>query len=107
MRFVQLYHGGAFGSPRVNWDAHEDLRANHGQEAASMDRPVAGLLRDLEQRGMLKDTLVIWSTEFGRTPFTQGLNSPGRDHHRDGLEVLQPAAVPLRPGLTVERPPGR
>lgn len=98
VRFVQLYHGGAFGSPRVNWDAHEDLRQNHGQEAASMDRPVAGLLRDLEQRGLLKDTLVIWSTEFGRTPFTQGVNAPGRDHHQLVFSCWM-AGAGLKPGM--------
>ena len=82
VRFVQLYDGGAFGAPRVNWDAHEDIASNHGQEARIMDRPVAGLLQDLELRGMLDDTLVCWTTEFGRTPFTQGKNKPGRDHHQ-------------------------
>ena len=82
VRFVQLYHGGAFGSPRINWDAHENLVENHTQQAASLDRPVAALLKDLKQRGMLEDTLVIWTTEFGRTPFTEGIGGKGRDHHQ-------------------------
>jgi hypothetical protein len=82
VRFVQLFNGGAFGSPRINWDAHEDLVENHTKQAAVMDRPVAGLLKDLKRRGMLDDTLVIWNTEFGRTPFTQGVNGKGRDHHQ-------------------------
>jgi hypothetical protein len=82
VRFVQLIHGGAFGSPRINWDAHEDLEENHNRQAAVMDRPVAGLLKDLKARGLLDDTLVIWSTEFGRTPITQGLDGKGRDHHQ-------------------------
>lgn len=82
VRFVQLWHGGSFGgSPRINWDAHEDVVDNHTKQAASMDRPVAGLLKDLKRRGMWKDTLVLWTTEFGRTPFTQGINGKGRDHH--------------------------
>jgi hypothetical protein len=82
VRFVQLYHGGAFGSPRINWDAHEDVVDNHGKQAASLDRPLAGLLRDLKQRGMMDDTLVLWTTEFGRTPFTEGVGGKGRDHHQ-------------------------
>jgi hypothetical protein len=82
VRFVQLINGGAFGAPRINWDGHEDIVENHTQQAAVMDRPVAGLLKDLKRRGMLDDTLVIWNTEFGRTPFTQGLNGKGRDHHQ-------------------------
>src|SRR4029077_1174510 len=73
VRFVQLYHGGAFGSPRINWDAHEDVVDKHGKRAPRLDRPLAGLLRDLKQRGMLDDTLVLWTTEFGRTPFTEGV----------------------------------
>lgn len=81
VRFVQIYNGGAFGSPRINWDGHENLKQNHDTQAATMDQPVAALIKDLKQRGMLEDTLVIWSTEFGRSPSTQGINAPGRDHH--------------------------
>jgi hypothetical protein len=81
-RFVQLYHGGAFGSPRINWDAHEDVVDNHTKQAASLDKPLAGLLKDLKARGMLDDTLVVWTTEFGRTPFTEGIGAKGRDHHQ-------------------------
>jgi hypothetical protein len=81
VRFVQLFNGGAFGSPRINWDAHEDLVENHRTQAVTCDRPVAGLLIDLKRRGMLDDTLVLWTTEFGRTPITQGLGAKGRDHH--------------------------
>ncbi len=81
VRFVQLFNGGAFGSPRINWDAHEDVVENHTKQAATMDKPVAGLLKDLKARGMLDDTLVLWTTEFGRTPFTQGIGAKGRDHH--------------------------
>ena len=90
MRFVQLFSGGAFGSPRINWDGHEDMRQNHGQEALRIDRPVAGLLRDLRRRGMLDDTLVLFTTEFGRTPFTQSaadVVGTGRDHNQYGFTV--------------------
>ncbi len=81
VRFVQILNGGAFGSPRINWDGHENMRENHDKQAATMDKPVAALIQDLKQRGMLEDTLFIWSTEFGRCPVTQGLKSTGRDHH--------------------------
>ncbi|MFN3650164.1 MAG: DUF1501 domain-containing protein [Armatimonadota bacterium] len=99
VRFVQLYHGGAFASPRINWDAHEDLVQNHTQEAGSMDQPVAGLLRDLKQRGLLDDTLLVWTTEFGRTPFTQGVGARGRDHHQHAFTCWM-AGAGLKPGYT-------
>lgn len=85
VRFVQLFHGGAFGSPRINWDAHESVVENHQKMAPSLDRPLAGLLTDLEQRGLLDETLVIFATEFGRSPATQGIDKPGRDHHPDAF----------------------
>ena len=81
VRFVQILNGGAFGSPRINWDGHEGIKENHDTQAATMDQPVAALIHDLKQRGMLEDTLFIWSTEFGRSPVTQGIDSTGRDHH--------------------------
>jgi len=90
VRFVQLFSGGAFGRPRINWDGHEDMRRNHGREAKRIDRPVAGLLRDLRQRGMLDDTLVLFTSEFGRTPFAQsndGVLGTGRDHNQYGFSV--------------------
>jgi hypothetical protein len=98
VRFVQLYHGGAFGQPRINWDAHEDIVDNHTTQAASMDKPVAGLLKDLKARGMLDDTLVLWTTEFGRTPFTQGINGKGRDHHQLAFTCWM-AGAGLKPGF--------
>ena len=97
VRFVQLFHGGAFGSPRINWDGHEDVRDNHLKQAASMDQPVAALLKDLRARGLLDDTLVLWTTEFGRTPITQGIGSPGRDHHPQGFTIWM-AGAGLKPG---------
>jgi len=90
VRFVQLFSGGSFGNPRINWDGHENMRQNHGQEAARIDRPVAGLLRDLRRRGLLDDTLVLFTTEFGRTPFTQSaahVVGLGRDHNQYGFSV--------------------
>jgi hypothetical protein len=98
VRFVQLIHGGAFGSPRINWDGHEDVADNHRTQAASFDKPVAALLRDLKQRGMLDDTLVLWQSEFGRTPFTQGLGARGRDHHPTVYTAWM-AGAGLKPGF--------
>jgi hypothetical protein len=101
VRFVQLFSGGAFGQPRINWDGHEDVQANHAQEAKRIDRPIAGLLRDLRRRGMLDDTLVIFSSEFGRTPFTQsdaGVLGKGRDHNQYGFTTWL-AGAGLRRGF--------
>lgn len=95
VRFVQLYSGGAFGSPRINWDGHEDMRRNHGREAARIDKPLAGLIRDLRQRGMLEDTLVLCTSEFGRTPFTQSASDQlgtGRDHNEKGFTIWMAGA---------------
>jgi hypothetical protein len=95
VRFVQLFSGGAFGSPRINWDGHENMRQNHGQEALRVDRPLAGLLRDLRQRGMLDDTLVLFTSEFGRTPFTQSaadVVGEGRDHNQYGFSIWMAGA---------------
>ncbi len=95
VRFVQLFSGGAFGSPRINWDGHENMRQNHAREALRIDHPVAGLLKDLKQRGMLEDTLVLFTSEFGRTPFTQSKGDvigEGRDHNQYGFSVWMAGA---------------
>jgi uncharacterized protein (DUF1501 family) len=63
-----------------NWDAHGDM-LTHTPLARNVDRPIAGLLTDLKQRGLLEDTLVVWTTEFGRTPFNAQANAAGREHH--------------------------
>ena len=97
VRFVQMFHGGAFGSPRINWDGHEDIRENHTTQAALIDKPFAALLSDLKARGMWEDTLVLWTTEFGRTPITQGLGAKGRDHHPFAFTVWM-AGAGLKPG---------
>lgn len=101
VRFVQLFAGGSFGSPRINWDGHENMKENHSQEALRVDQPIAALLRDLRQRGMLDDTLVLLTTEFGRTPFTQSEASvlgAGRDHNMYGFSVWM-AGGGLKHGL--------
>ncbi len=90
VRFVQLFSGGSFGSPRINWDGHEDMIRNHTREAQRIDQPVAALIHDLRQRGMLEDTLVLFTSEFGRTPFTQSAADQvgkGRDHNQTGFSV--------------------
>jgi len=79
VRFVQVWSGADNGFPRRNWDSHEDLKKDHADMARSMDKPAAALLKDLKGRGMLDDTIVIWTTEFGRMPCSQG--SAGRDHN--------------------------
>jgi hypothetical protein len=80
VRFVQLYHGA--GS---KWDAHKGIEMNHGALCRAMDRPVAGLLKDLKQRGLLGQTLVVWGGEFGRTPMSE--QGDGRDHNPTGFTM--------------------
>jgi Protein of unknown function (DUF1501) len=82
VRFIQVQHGA--GGAGV-WDAHGGLKANHTNNCRAVDRPIAGLLKDLKRRGLLDDTLVVFGSEFGRTPGTQG--SDGRDHHIYGFSV--------------------
>jgi hypothetical protein len=82
VRFIQIQHGdGAAGA----WDSHSGLKTNHSKLAAQVDKPISGLLKDLKQRGLLEDTLVVFATEFGRTPGSQG--SDGRDHHPFAFSV--------------------
>lgn len=85
VRCIQLYNGGHFGAPRVNWDAHEDLVTNHNKNGRILDKPLAGLITDLKQRGMLQDTLVCFTTEFGRLPISEGIGEGGRDHNPEGF----------------------
>lgn len=82
VRFIELTcpHTG-----NDRWDAHSNLRKNHADNARAIDRPIAGLLADLDDRGLLDETLVVWTGEFGRTPFAQG--SDGRDHNPFGFTV--------------------
>jgi hypothetical protein len=82
VRFVQIYDGGGGGG---GWDAHTKLKENHTRNCGRVDKPIAGLLKDLKQRGLLEETLVVWATEFGRTPGSE--KSDGRDHHPYGFSV--------------------
>ncbi|MEO8499229.1 MAG: DUF1501 domain-containing protein, partial [Planctomycetota bacterium] len=81
VRFIQVTHS----DTNVQWDQHGNLREGHAKNALEVDRPIAGLLRDLKQRGLLEDTLVMWGGEFGRTPVAQGKD--GRDHNPEGFTM--------------------
>ena len=83
VRFVELTCPRIKGADR--WDAHNNIKANHGNNARAVDQPIAGLLTDLKARGLLDETLVVFAGEFGRTPFAQG--STGRDHNPFGFTV--------------------
>ena len=83
VRFVQLYSGGNDGPSA--WDAHDDLKKNHDLHCLETDRPIAGLISDLKQRGLLDSTLVVWGGEFGRSPVAE--NGKGRDHHPKGFTM--------------------
>ncbi|MBX3441380.1 MAG: DUF1501 domain-containing protein [Planctomyces sp.] len=83
VRFVQLYSGGAHNDD--NWDAHTDMEANHNLHAGETDKPIAGLLQDLKQRGLLDKTLIVWGGEFGRQPTAEYEKGSGRDHNAYGF----------------------
>lgn len=80
VRFVELIHTGSSG----NWDSHGNM-ADHGRLAPQVDKPIAGLLQDLKRLGMMDDVLVVWTSEFGRTPFNNSADAPGREHHNWGF----------------------
>lgn len=81
VRFIQLYHGA--GS---KWDSHSGMEKNHSRLCSEVDKPIAGLIKDLKQRGLLEDTLVIWGGEFGRTPMSE--KGDGRDHNPTGFSMM-------------------
>ncbi|MDP7274014.1 MAG: DUF1501 domain-containing protein [Planctomycetaceae bacterium] len=83
VRFVQLYSGGGGDS----WDAHVDVPDNHGRHCFEIDQPIAALMADLKRQGMWEDTLLIWGGEFGRTPTSEGVGKPGRDHNHYGFSM--------------------
>ncbi|WP_152049613.1 DUF1501 domain-containing protein [Tautonia marina] len=83
VRFVQIFHGSNGGAGA--WDAHSSLKPGHSKLCKQVDQPIGGLLKDLKRRGLLDDTLVVWATEFGRTPGSQ--NGDGRDHHPFGFSA--------------------
>lgn len=90
VRFIQLYSGG--GHLEETWDAHESIEKNHGRHGAEVDQPIAALLSDLEQRGLLESTLLVWGGEFGRMPFSEGQGAPGRNHNPYGFSMWMAGA---------------
>ena len=93
VRFIQVTHSDG----DVQWDQHGNLRKGHTKNAAEVDRPIAGLLKDLKARGLLQDTLVLWGGEFGRTPAAQG-GRDGRDHNPEGFTMWL-AGGGVKPGI--------
>jgi hypothetical protein len=85
VRFIQIYSGGNHND--ANWDAHGDLVKNHNYHAGNTDKPIAGLLKDLKQRGLLNETLVVWGGEFGRQPTAEYAEGTGRDHNSFGFTM--------------------
>ena len=85
VRFIQLYAGGAHNDD--NWDAHTDIEKNHNFHAGRTDKPIAGLIQDLKQRGMLEETLIVWGGEFGRQPTAEYEKGTGRDHNAYGFTM--------------------
>ncbi|MFT5190751.1 MAG: hypothetical protein ACI9DF_003553 [Verrucomicrobiales bacterium] len=98
VRFIQLYSGGAHND--ANWDAHGDLEHNHNLHAGETDLPIAGLLKDLKQRGMLDETLVVWGGEFGRQPTAEYAEGTGRDHNAYGFTMWM-AGGGIKGGISV------
>ena len=85
VRFIQVYSGGAHNDD--NWDAHGDLMKNHTYHAGRTDKPIAALIQDLKQRGMLEETLIVWGGEFGRQPTAENQEGTGRDHNSYGFTM--------------------
>ena len=98
VRFIQIYSGGNHNDH--NWDAHGDLKKNHDFHAGNTDKPIAGLLKDLKQRGLLDETLVIWGGEFGRQPTAEYAEGTGRDHNSYGFTMWM-AGGGIKGGTTV------
>jgi uncharacterized protein (DUF1501 family) len=85
VRFIQLYSGG--GHIEDTWDGHNDCVTNHRTHAGETDRPIAALIADLKRTGLWDDTLLVWGGEFGRTPTSEGVDKPGRDHNWHGFTM--------------------
>ena len=98
VRFIQLYSGGDHNDD--NWDAHGDLVNNHTCHAGDTDQPIAGLLKDLKQRGLLDETLVVWGGEFGRQPTAEYAEGTGRDHNAYGFTMWM-AGGGIKGGVSV------
>jgi hypothetical protein len=99
VRFVQLFH--------ADWDHHSGLETNLAARCQDVDQPMTALVKDLKQRGLLNETLVVWGGEFGRTPMLQGTDAddnpaarPGRDHHKDAFSIWL-AGGGVKGGITV------
>src|SRR5207244_6784585 len=101
VRFIQVYSGGAHNDD--NWDAHSDMVKNHTKHAGDTDKPVAGLLKDLKQRGLLDSTLVVWGGEFGRQPTAEYAQGTGRDHNSYGFTMWL-AGGGIKGGVSVGEP---
>jgi uncharacterized protein (DUF1501 family) len=98
VRFVQLFNGAYASGGNLNWDGHNALKEQYDVHAEILDQPVAALIRDLRQRGLFEDTLVVWCTEFGRMPFFQK-GAKGRDHNPDGFTCWL-AGAGVKPGVS-------
>lgn len=98
VRFVQIYSGGAHNDD--NWDAHGDLERNHNYHAGNTDKPIAGLIQDLKDRGMLDETLIVWGGEFGRQPTAEYAKGTGRDHNAYGFTMWM-AGGGIKGGVSV------
>jgi hypothetical protein len=98
VRFVQLFNGAYASGGELNWDGHSKLKEQYDKHAEILDQPAAALIRDLKQRGLLDETLVIWCTEFGRMPFFQK-GAQGRDHNPDGFTAWL-AGAGVKPGVS-------
>lgn len=98
VRFVQLFNGAYASGGKLNWDGHNALKEQYDVHAQILDQPAAALIRDLKQRGLLQDTLVVWCTEFGRMPFFQK-GAKGRDHNPDGFTCWMTGAG-VKPGIS-------
>jgi uncharacterized protein (DUF1501 family) len=98
VRFVQLFNGAYASGGKLNWDGHSELRNQYDVHASILDQPAAALIKDLRQRGLLEDTLVVWCTEFGRMPFFQK-GAKGRDHNPDGFTCWMTGAG-VKPGVS-------
>ena len=98
VRFVQLFNGAYASGGKLNWDGHSALKEQYDVHAEILDQPAAALIRDLKQRGLLDETLVVWCTEFGRMPFFQK-GAKGRDHNPDGFTCWMTGAG-VKPGVS-------
>lgn len=98
VRFVQLFNGAYASGGKLNWDGHNALKEQYDVHAEILDQPAAALIKDLRQRGLLNDTLVVWCTEFGRMPFFQK-GAKGRDHNPDGFTCWMTGAG-VKPGVS-------